>query len=276
MDLRSLSLVAAAAVVTACVPPSDPADPGGSSGVSEPTGTSGPTTSGPTTSVTTSTSESATSGPADSSSSGATEGTSDASATDASAGTETSEGTTVGASTGGASETDAEASSSGGPPPDCAASTDCESCGEVDGCGWCGATGMCSAGDAVGPAVGECSAGWEADGDFFSCPAVNCFAQTNCGDCQDSFIGCGWCASNNTCMPGAPDVPAPGGECEDQQWYFDICPEDCADEMTCVSCTATVGCGWCFGSGSCTAGTDVGPLAGACNGEWSTEVGACF
>lgn len=162
------------------------------------------------------------------------------------------------------------------PPPDCAASTDCEACGAIDGCGWCGATGVCSAGDADGPAAGECTGGWEADGDFFSCPAANCFAQTNCGDCQDAYSGCGWCASNNTCMPGAPDVPAPGGECADQQWYFDICPEDCADEMTCVSCTGTVGCGWCFGSGSCAAGTDAGPLAGPCAGEWSTAVDACF
>jgi hypothetical protein len=154
--------------------------------------------------------------------------------------------------------------------------SDCEACGAVDGCGWCGASGTCSAGDGDGPGAGACSGGWVVEGDFFSCPAANCFAQTNCADCQDAYIGCGWCASSGTCMAGAPDVPAPPAECADQQWHFDICPEDCADEMTCVSCTGTNGCGWCGASGACAAGTDVGPLVGACAGEWSTEVGACF
>jgi hypothetical protein len=77
-------------------------------------------------------------------------------------------------------------------------------------------------------------------------------------------------------MPGAPDVPAPGGECADQQWFFDICPEDCAGEMTCVSCSGTNGCGWCGASNTCAAGTDVGPLVGACAGGWSVDVDPCF
>lgn len=165
---------------------------------------------------------------------------------------------------------------SGGAPPDCAAMADCEACGALDGCGWCGATGTCGLGDGEGPAAGACAGGWVIEGDFFSCPAANCFAQTNCADCQDAYIGCGWCASTGTCMAGAPDLPAPPAECADQQWYFDICPEDCADEMTCVSCTGTNGCGWCGASGACAAGTDTGPLVGACAGAWSTEVGACF
>lgn len=161
-------------------------------------------------------------------------------------------------------------------PSDCDPVTDCEECGALVGCGWCGATGTCSAGDANGPSAGSCSGGWVIAGDFFSCPAADCFARTSCGECQDAFTGCGWCASSGTCMPGAPDLPAAPATCDDQQWYFDICPEDCADEMTCVSCTGTVGCGWCAGGGGCTAGTSAGPLEGSCASGWSVEVDSCF
>lgn len=197
---------------------------------------------------------------------------SDTSASDAS----TSDTSASDASSSGADSSGSAPSTTGDPPPDCAAMSDCEACGAVDGCGWCGASGTCSAGDNDGPDAGACSGGWVVEGDFFSCPAANCFAQTNCADCQEAYSGCGWCASTGTCMSGAPDVPAPPAECADQQWYFDICPEDCADEMTCVSCTGTNGCGWCGATGGCAAGTDAGPLVGACAGAWSTEVDACF
>ena len=198
----------------------------------------------------------------------------------------TASASSQGASSDTSASTDATASSSddsasagsttGAPPPACDGIGDCERCGAVEGCGWCGATGTCAAGDATGPAGGSCSGGWVIEGDFFSCPAADCFAQTNCADCQDFYSGCGWCASNGTCMPGAPDMPAPGGQCEDQQWYFDICPEDCGDEMTCISCTGTVGCGWCDASNTCMAGTDAGPLQQACGGGWSTSPNSCF
>lgn len=161
-------------------------------------------------------------------------------------------------------------------PPDCEPVTDCEECGALAGCGWCGTTGTCTAGNADGPTAGSCAGGWVIEGDFFSCPAANCFGRTSCTDCQDAFTGCGWCASTGTCMAGAPDMPAAPAECADQQWYFDICPADCADEMTCVSCTGTVGCGWCAGGGGCLPGTDAGPIEGACGSGWSTEVDSCF
>ena len=175
-----------------------------------------------------------------------------------------------------ASTSSAESSGDGTPPPDCAAYDDCEACGAEDGCGWCGATGTCTAGDGEGPDAGSCSGGWVIEGDFFSCPAANCFGRTTCGECQDAFTGCGWCASTGTCMAGAPDMPAAPAECPGDQWYFDICPADCADEMTCVSCEVNVGCGWCGASGGCVAGTDAGPLEGACAGGWTSEVGDCF
>ncbi|MFO0631766.1 MAG: hypothetical protein U0168_02845 [Nannocystaceae bacterium] len=200
------------------------------------------------------------SGSTSATSAGSTAASSDDDGSDTSAGTDGS----VGGST-----TDA-------PPPSCEGIGDCERCGAVEGCGWCGASGTCAPGDANGPAGGSCSGGWVLAGDFFSCPAANCFAQTNCADCQDFYSGCGWCAANGTCMPGAPDMPAPGGQCADQQWYFDICPEDCADEMTCISCTGTVGCGWCDASNTCMAGTDAGPLLQACGGGWSTSPDSCF
>lgn len=176
----------------------------------------------------------------------------------------------------GSSDGNVSASSDGGEPPDCAPITDCEACGAMDGCGWCGATGTCSAGGEAGPSEGACSGGWVIEGDFFSCPAANCFARTTCGECQDAFTGCGWCASTGSCMAGAPDMPAAPAACAEGQWYFDICPEECASEMTCVSCTGTVGCGWCAGSSSCTAGTATGPLQGACASGWSVDVDPCF
>jgi hypothetical protein len=176
----------------------------------------------------------------------------------------------------GPSDGNVSASSDGGEPPDCAPLSDCEACGAMDGCGWCGATGTCSAGGEVGPSEGACSGGWVIEGDFFSCPAANCFSRTTCGECQDAFTGCGWCASTGSCMAGAPDMPAAPAACAEGQWYFDICPEDCASEMTCVSCTGTVGCGWCAGSSSCTAGTEAGPLQGACASGWSVDVDPCF
>lgn len=175
-----------------------------------------------------------------------------------------------------ASDGPASGSSESGEPPDCAALVDCEACGARDGCGWCGATGTCSAGGEAGPSEGACSGGWVIEGDFFSCPAANCFARTTCGECQDAFTGCGWCASTGSCMAGAPDMPAAPAACAEGQWYFDICPEDCESEMTCVSCTGTVGCGWCAGSSSCTAGTEAGPLQGACASGWSVDVDPCF
>jgi hypothetical protein len=161
-------------------------------------------------------------------------------------------------------------------PPDCDPITDCEECGALAGCGWCGTTGTCTAGNADGPSAGSCAGGWVIEGDFFSCPAANCFGRTSCADCQDAFTGCGWCASTGTCMAGAPDMPAAPAMCDDQQWYFDICPADCADEMTCVSCTGTVGCGWCAGGGGCLPGTDAGPIEGACGSGWSTDTDTCF
>ena len=180
------------------------------------------------------------------------------------------------ASSPGTSSDEASGSSGDPIPADCAPITDCEACGALAGCGWCGATGTCSAGDGEGPSAGSCTGGWVIEGDFFSCPAADCFARTSCGECQDAFTGCGWCASSGTCMAGAPDMPAAPAVCADQQWYFDICPEDCADEMTCVSCTGTVGCGWCPGGSGCAAGTDAGPLEGSCASGWSLEVDSCF
>jgi hypothetical protein len=182
-----------------------------------------------------------------------------------------------------ASESSASTSSSevtgstGDPiPADCEPVTDCEECGALAGCGWCGTIGTCTAGNANGPSAGSCAGGWVTEGDFFSCPAANCFGRTSCTDCQDAFTGCGWCASTGTCMAGAPDMPAAPAMCADQQWYFDICPADCADEMTGVSCTGTVGCGWCAGGGGCLPGTDAGPIEGACGSGWSTDTDTCF
>ncbi|MBK6922108.1 MAG: hypothetical protein IPH07_32250 [Deltaproteobacteria bacterium] len=247
-------------------------------------GSAGATTAGPSTGVDSSgSSEAATSSDASASSSTGASSTGASSTGASSTGTSStgSTGTASDDASGGSSSASAASTADGssgseGPAPDCAAFDDCEDCGAVDGCGWCGATGSCAAGDASGPAGGSCSGGWVDDGDFFSCPAANCFAQTDCASCQDAYQGCGWCASNSTCMPGAPDMPAPGGSCEDEQWYFDICPEDCAGEMTCVSCTGTVGCGWCTAGNTCMAGTSAGPLAGSCGGTWSIDTDACF
>ena len=132
-------------------------------------------------------------------------------------------------------------------------------------CGWCSARISCAdcaiAGCTWNPQLQTCSTGKGYN--ISLCPAT-CSGLSSCDSCQRN-PNCVWCGSTNSCIDViAVTTEYSFGQCL-RYMSGSACnlPSLCTSHRNCSTCLQQPACGWCSNSmnnsGTCMAGTDVGP-----------------
>jgi len=118
----------------------------------------------------------------------------------------------------------------------CESATTCGACTPMGECGFCRNNGRCLHGTATGPDNMACTmADWAwltsqcggRDGGGADVPPVMCQTTTTCATCTPR-IGCGWCRTTNTCIPGTSATMSTDGTCTGANWAY--VPSACASD----------------------------------------------